>query len=175
MGRCLLSLTIVLSMLALLSCEAKHTPAQRAAGTPSSEVYHALQLFLAADTLNQHAKFHAVFLQQDSLAGDLLLYALDVYNSTGDIKAFPLTTWQVDQKPIFVFTGLETIASGGDTTHHHLIRETEAANKGRIWSPDLRCWRIQVHDQKVTRIDKNVFFYPFAPSAPPPPLPKLNN
>ncbi len=137
-----------------------------------------LQLFLAADTLNQYPKFHAAFLRQDSLAGDLSIYLLDVYNSNGDFKALPLTTWQVEQKIIFVFTGLEAVASGGDTTYHHMIRETHAANRGRIWSPDFRCWRIDVQDQKVTHIDRSVslssYSYPFLRLAPPPPPPKIH-
>lgn len=174
------SFALVLSTLALLSCEAKHTPAQSAfpTSTPSKEVYHVLQQFLAADTLNQFPKFHVALLRQDTLAGDLSIYLLDVYNSNGEIKIMPQTTWQVEQKILFVFTGLEAVATGGDTTYWHLIRETEAANRSKtLWSPEFRCWRIDVRDQKVTQIDRQVpyssFSYPFLRLAPPPPRPEL--
>ncbi|MGY2134616.1 hypothetical protein ACW9KT_20475 [Hymenobacter sp. HD11105] len=164
--------------LGLGACQRERPPTSSPL-TPSKEVYHVLQQFLAADTLNQYPKFHAAYLRQDSLAGDLSIYLLDMYNSNGDVKALPLTTWQVDQKIIFVFTGLEAVASGGDTTHHHIIRETEAANRGKIWSPAFRCWRLDVQDQKVTHIDRQVPIssssssYPFLQLAPPPPPPKL--
>ncbi|UOG73367.1 hypothetical protein MTX78_14670 [Hymenobacter tibetensis] len=146
--------------------------------TPTKEVYPVLQQFLAADTLNQAPKVHVAFLRQGMLAGDLSIYLLDVYNSNGDIKILPLTTWQVEQKIIFVFTGLEAVATGGDTTYQHLIRETEAANRGKIWSPAFRCWRLEVRGQKVTHIDRQVPYsssaYPFLRLAPPPPPPKLH-
>jgi hypothetical protein len=170
---------LLLSALVLLSCEAKHAPLQPAAGslTPSKEIYPVLQLFLAADTINRDHKFHVAFLRQGTFAGDLSIYLMDLYHSNGDVNAWPLTTWQVDQKTIFVFTGLEAVASGGDTTQRHLIRETDAANMDRIWTPAFRCWRIDVQDQKVTHIDKQVPFssaaYPFLRSPPPPPDFKL--
>ena len=170
---------LLLSALVLPACETKHAPLPPVAGsfTPSKELYPVLQCFLAADTLNRHAKFHAAFLRQDSLAGDLTIYLLDLYHSTGAVNTWPLTTWRVDQKTIFVFTDLEAIAAGGDTTHHHLIRETDAANQDRIWSPAFRCWRIDVRDRKVTHVDQQVPFssasYPFLRLAPAPPPPKL--
>ncbi len=172
MSNRLLHLVSLVACLGLGACH-RETPPASSLLTPSKEVYKAIQLFLAADTLNQHPKFYAAYLRQGFLAGDLSIYLLDEYNSNSEVKALPLTTWQVDQKIIFVFTGLEAITLGGDTTHQHLIRETAAANKGKIWSPALRCWRLEVRDQKVTRIDKQVFFAPFQRSAPPPPFPKL--
>ena len=133
------SFAFALSTLALLSCEAKHTPTQAAGSlsTPSKEIYQVLQQFLAADTLDQSPKVHVAFLRQDRLAGDLSIYLLDVYNSNGDLKLLPLTTWQVEQKSIFVFTGLEAVATGGDTTYRYLIRATEAANKDKTIWPHL--------------------------------------
>ncbi|UOG77409.1 hypothetical protein MTX78_23995 (plasmid) [Hymenobacter tibetensis] len=174
------SFALVSSTLALLACEGKPTPVESAfrSPIPSKEVYHVLQQFLAADTLNQAPKFHVAYLRQDTLAGNLSIYLLDMYNSNGDIKTLPLTTWQVEQKIIFVFTGLEAVATGGDTTYHHLIRETEAANRGKIWSPAFRCWRLDVRDKKVIHLDKQVSFssssYPFLRLAPPPPPPTLH-
>ncbi|UOQ51603.1 hypothetical protein [Hymenobacter cellulosivorans] len=171
---------LVLSTLALLSCEAKLTSAQSAVNSsiPSKEIYHVLQQFLAADTLDPAPKVHVAFLRPDTLAGDLSVYLLDVYNSNGELKILPLTTWRVDEKIIFVFTGLEAITSGGDTTYHHLIRATEAANKeNTIWCPPFRCWRLDVQGQKVTSIDRQVRIspasYPFIRFAPPPPPPKF--
>ncbi|WP_460622091.1 hypothetical protein [Hymenobacter tenuis] len=163
----------------VLSCETKHTPTQPAPSfsTPSKEVYHVVQQFLAADTLPDGPKFYVAYLQQDSLAGDLSLYLMSEYNSNGEVKPLPLTTWRVDQKIVFVFTGLEAVTSGGDTTYRHVIRETQAANSGKIWSPPFRCWRVKIEDQKVTRIDKHVSyfdFYPFLRLAAPPPPPKRN-
>ncbi|TGD76797.1 hypothetical protein [Hymenobacter wooponensis] len=157
----------------MLSCDPAITTKPLAAGatTPSPALYRILQRFLKADTLNQHPKFYAVFFQQ-KIARNLTLYVMDVYNSTGDIVAFPLTTWQVDQKPFFVFTGLEAVATGSDTSYNHLIREVHAANQGKIWSPPLRCWRIEMKDYQIVHVEEGgFFFYPFAPvSAPPPPI-----
>jgi hypothetical protein len=130
----LFHLVSLVAGLGLGACQRERPPTSSPL-TPSKEVYHVLQQFLAADTLNQYPKFHAAYLRQDSLAGDLSIYLLDMYNSNGDVKALPLTTWQVDQKIIFVFTGLEAIASGGDTTHHHIIRETEAQIGARYGPP----------------------------------------
>ncbi|WP_126546752.1 hypothetical protein [Hymenobacter amundsenii] len=139
-------------------------------------MYTILQQFLAADTLNDYPKIHAALIAQDTIAGKLSIQLWDEYNSGGEIRSFPLTAWKVDGKIIFVFTGLETVAVGGDTTYHHLIRETALANEDKIWSPHFRCWRIDMQDQKIIRINKQVAFSSFNSLnrlAPPPPPPVL--
>lgn len=162
----------------LLSCGTSTTPVGSAISptAPSPEVYAALQQFLAADTLNDYPKIYAALIAQDTIAGKLSIQLWDEYTSGGEMKSYPLTAWKVDGKIIFVFTGLETVASGGDTTYHHLIRETALANEGKIWSPPFRCWRLEVQDQKVVRINKQVAFSSFRSLhrfTPPPPLPVL--
>jgi hypothetical protein len=162
--------------LALFACGEATPPVHSASGptTPSRELYPALRQFLAADTLPQHPKFYAAYLQQGPLAGDLTVYLFDEYNANGEVKHRPLTTWEVDQKTIFVFTGLEALAAGGDTLQHPVIRATEAANRGKVWSPPRRCWRIQVNDRQVGSIEP-AFFNPFGPRGTPPPFPRLRS
>ncbi|MBD2715845.1 hypothetical protein KBK19_12440 [Microvirga sp. STR05] len=162
------ALAIGLNTILLLSCEPRTAPTKQEhiTVTPSRDLDSVLHRFIEADTLVQHPKFYAAFIKQDSISGNLSVYVFDEDNSNG-IKVLPLTTWTVDKKVFFVFTGLEAIATGGDTIHHHLIRETERANRGKIWSPPFRGWRIVVQDQKVTRVDKQVIFLPFDPPPPP--------
>lgn len=162
------ALAIGLNTIMLLSCEPRTAPMKQEhiTVTPSRDLDSVLHRFIEADTLVQYPKFYVAYIKQDSTSGNLSVYVFDEYNSNG-MKVLPLTTWTVDKKPFFVFSGLEAVAAGGDTTHYHVIRETERANTSNIWSPPFRGWRIIVQDQKVVRVDKQALFLPFAPPPPP--------
>lgn len=165
--------TILLLALVLAACNSR--PAETIQNQPTKYLFSVLQQFIKADTLKQYPKFYAAFVKQELPVGNLSVYLFDEYNSNGEASICPSTTWKVDKKVFFVYTGLEGMSSACDTSQYSLIKAAYSANNGKIWSPPFRCWKVSVKRRQIIGIDKQPDLLDFfganlGPLPPPPPL-----
>jgi len=141
---------------------------------PNKELQQVLKNFAAGDTLNEYPKYYAAFIRQELSTGNMAIYLQDQYGSTGKPTPYPTTTWAIDKKLFFVFTGLELISNSYDTTYYHVIRRFDKNKVCEICSPQVRTWKISIKDRKIMAVDVVRFILLFDPSeAPPPPPPIL--